>query len=199
VNHRSAPQISAWSAAADENFRALLQQLGPKALGAAEKHMELCEADAARGYGRTWKRIAGMLARMAPGAVESVGQHTLKFHIPDGKYRQQVFALNDSGLGTIDLYMPHIAALAIEQKLLSKPTDPTQVYGIVGEKQSIELSTVTSNDADCPPFCKPMLGWGRKALKVTISAVPNEEQLAIVERLCECAMSTWAAQTAPAK
>ena len=189
---------SVWADTSDESFKAFLSRLG-QTLAAVEKHAELREADAGQGYGRWWKRLASTLARLAPFAIETAGHQALKYHIPDGKYRQQVFALEDSGQGRVFVYLPDITAEAVSRKLLRAPAEG-HTYSVVGEPDdSLELETVNSESKDAPIFCKPMLGWGRKALRTSVSVIAEERQVRAVERLCEIAAETWAEKTSTAE
>jgi hypothetical protein len=186
---------SPWAAGATKNYKAFLGRLGQKGLAAVEKHVELCEADAAQGHGRRWKRIAGMLGQLAPHAIETAGHQAVKFHIPDGKYRQQVFALEDAGTGMIYIYLPDITASAVVKKLLKPVGADGRTYGVVGDASGhVELEVVTSDAQEVPAFCKPMLGWGRRALKTGVSVNADEKQVRVVERLCELAAESWAAK-----
>jgi len=154
------------------------------------------EADAAQGYGRTWKRVAGMLGQLAPLGIESVGRLALKFHIPDGKYRQQVFALEDTGDGVIYVYLPDVTALAITRKVIKGPEVDGHTYLVVASGTKIELESISADSKEAAAFCKPMLGWGRKALRVKLAVIADETQLQTVEQLCELAAEGWAAQVA---
>jgi hypothetical protein len=176
-----------------ENYEAFLARLGQKGLAAVEKHAELCEADAAQGYGRWWKRIAGMLGKLAPHAIETAGQQAVKFHIPDGKYRQQVFALEDVGTGMIYVYLPDVTAAAVTKKILKTVGADGRTYAVVGDAEGkVDLEIVTSDAKEVPPFCKPMLGWGRRALKTGVAVNAEEKQVRVVEKLCELAAEAWA-------
>ncbi len=184
---------SQWAAGATENYEAFLSRLGQKALAAVEKHAELCEADAAQGYGRWWKRLAGTLGQLAPFAIETAGHQALKFHIPDGKYRQQVFALEDAGQGRVYVYLPEISELAVSSKLLKAPAPDTHLYPVVGEAETrLELEIITSETKEAPAFVKPMLGWGRRAIRTSVSVISDEKQVNALERLCELAAQAWA-------
>jgi hypothetical protein len=175
-----------------ENYDAFLSRLGQKALAAVEKHAELCEADAGQGYGRWWKRLAGSLGKLAPFAIETAGHQALKFHIPDGKYRVQVFALEDAATGRVVVYLPDIAALAVTNKLVKASTDG-HTYQIVGDGDvNVDLEVITSETKDAPVFVKPMLGWGRRALRTSVSVIGDERQVVAVERLCGLAAEAWA-------
>ncbi len=188
---------SQWAAAATENYEAFLSRLGQKALAAVEKHAELCEADAGQGYGRWWKRLAGVLGKLAPFAIETAGHQALKFHIPDGKYRVQVFALEDNGQGRIFVYMPDISALAVSKKLVKAGADG-HTYSIVGEADTrLDLEVITSETKDAPVFCKPMLGWGRRAIRTSVSVIGDERQVNALEKLCGLAAEAWAGKAEP--
>jgi hypothetical protein len=196
---RSSEAVSQWAAGAAENYDAFLARLGQKGLAAVEKHAELCEADAAQGYGRWWKRIAGMLGKLAPHAIETAGHQAVKFHIPDGKYRQQVFALEDPGTGMIYVYMPDISAGAVTKKILKAVGPDGRTYAVVGDAEGkVDLEVVTSDAKEVPAFIKPMLGWGRRALKTGVSVTAEEKQVRVVEKLCELAAEGWAGREMPA-
>jgi hypothetical protein len=191
-------ETSPWAATSSKNYQAFLGRLGQKGLAAVEKHVEICEADAAQGYGRWWKRMAGMLGRLAPHAIETAGHQAVKFHIPDGKYRQQVFALEDPGAGTLYVYMPDITAAAVTKKLLKPAGGDGRTYGVVGDLEGrLELEVVTSDGQEVPTFCKPMLGWGRRALKMSLPVNAEEKQVRMVEKLCELAAEGWAGKAEP--
>ena len=191
MSQRGESGASQWSKNAEGNYEAFLALLGQKALSMVETRTGAAEGDAAQGYGKSWKRIAGMLGRMAPVGVESVGRLALKFHIPDGKYRQQVFALEE-GNGMISVYLPDVSAAAISKKIIETAEGDGKTYRIPGTSQTIVLELISSDLQEAPSFCKPMLGWGRKALKATLTPIADETQLRAVERLCELAAEGWA-------
>ncbi|HVT82839.1 MAG TPA: hypothetical protein VHM90_19530 [Phycisphaerae bacterium] len=189
-------ETSVWASQTDENYSRFLTRLSPKALAVVEKHAELREADSAQGYGRTWRHMAGVLAQMAPAAIEAMGTHALKFHIPDGKYRLQVFALADQGKNEVDIYLPNVLAEAVTRKVLCKAEADGHTHRISGEESTIQAMVITADDKECPPYCKAMLGWGRKALKATLPANADARQLRAVERLCELAAESFPAPVA---
>src|SRR5690606_5717008 len=86
-----------------------------------------------------------------------------------------------------------ITAAAVLKKLL-KPVGPDgRTYGVVGDASGhVELEVVTSDGTEVPAFCKPMLGWGRRALKTGLAVNADEKQVRLVERLCELAAESWA-------
>lgn len=176
----------------EDDYDIFIARLSRKALASIEKHLEICETDSALGYGKLWKHLAGMLARLAPYAIEASGQQIVKFYIPDGKYRVQVFALEDARKGSLNIYMPDVAATAVSRKLIKAVEADGQVYAVVGDAHArIDLQPITTDTPELPDFCKPMLGWGRRALRTTLATAATEKQIRAVEKLCELAAEAW--------
>ena len=176
----------------EDDYDIFIARLSRKALASIEKHLEICETDATLGYGKLWKHLAGFLARLAPYAIEASGQQIVKFYIPDGKYRVQVFALEDSRKGSLNIYMPDITAGAVTRKLIKAIESEGQIYAVVGDAHArIDLQPITTDTPELPDFCKPMLGWGRRALRTTLTTTATEKQIRAVERLCELAAEGW--------
>jgi hypothetical protein len=114
----------------------------------------------------------------------------VKFHIPDGKYRLQVFAMEDTRQGTIVVYLPNVVDLAIERHLLL-PGGANRMFKIAkDEDDPIQLELITAETPDMT-VCKAMVGWGRRALKITISVQAKPKRLRTVELLCELAAEAW--------
>jgi hypothetical protein len=180
----TSPIIDPW-----DNF---LSRLSRKSLASVEAHLEACEGNADIGYGRQWKRIAAMLGKLAGHAIEASGQHVLRFYIADGKYRQQVFTLEDGRKGAIHLFLPDVLEQAVARQLLNPPAEGERAYTVPGlPTVLIEIDRVTSESKDVPEFVKPMLGWGRRALKITLAAVGEDDRLQAVGRLCDLAAEGW--------
>jgi hypothetical protein len=199
MSHHSANSAPVLTTASSDSYEAFLSHLGQKALASVTRHTELCEADAALGYGRCWKRLAGTLGRLAPHATEAVGSQVVRLYIPDGKYRKQVFTLEDDRTGSIRVYLPDILDAAIAEKLIRATAPGSGAYTVEGQPNArIQLDLIDANTNDIPPFCKPMLGWGRRALRTTVTAVATDAEIALVERLCELAAVAWEGQATAA-
>jgi len=183
-----------------QEYDAFLSHLGPKSLASVTRHMEICEADAALGYGRCWRRLASTLGTLAPHATEAMGNQVLKFYTPDGKYRKQVFALADARDGFIHVYLPDVIAAAVARKIIKPVTADTESYQVVGDADAqVELAILDADTQNVAPFCRPMLGWGRRALRTTLTPQAGEGQVRTLERLCKLAAEAWANATpAPA-
>ncbi len=186
-------KVSPWKTQAEGDYEAFVERLSVKGKAAAGKHDELAGAEGEQGYGEMWKRLVGGLSRLAPHASEMAGHQCVKFHIPDGKYRQQVFALEDTRQGTIVVYLPDIAAKAVERKLL-RPGATTGTYKLANDGDApLELEVINAETRDMT-VCKPMVGWGRRALRAHVSVSAKEKQVRSLEMLCELAAEAWAAQ-----
>jgi hypothetical protein len=186
-----------WKSKTEREYEAFMGRLSLKGKAAVEKHDELCGGEAAQGYGELWKRLAGGLGKLAPHETEMAGQQSVKFHIPDGKYRQQVFALEDTRQGTIVVYLPDVVDKAIKRKLLSA-TSVLRTYRVLGEKNAnIDLELITAETRDMT-VCKGMVGWGKRALRTNLSVLASENEIHAVERLCELAAESWPPEPEPA-
>ena len=172
-----------------------------------EKHLAACDAEGGPGHGRLWRRIAVALHKLAPYSAQTIGQHAVQFFIPDGKdgkYKMQVFALEDKRDGFLRVFLPDVLAEAVKAKILAKApraagAEGPHGYLIVGTKGEIlEVESLdNSNTADPPAHFKHMLGWNRKALRVSLPAVAANAQAAATEAMCAIAAKAWAHVAAP--
>lgn len=173
-------------------YEAFLGQLSVKGLATVQRHDELCEADGPPEHQALWKRLAGTLGRLSGHATEVQGQVAVKFYIADGKYKQQVFALEDTRQGTIALYLPDVVQAAIKQKILSTGASAHQFKVRRGAEQ-VQFTPIDAETKDLTA-CKGMVGWGRRALRVEISTQTPEDHLQALERMCELAAQQWPTQ-----
>ena len=102
-----------------------------------------------------------MLGSHSPLPVQSSGKQAWQYFIPDGKYRMQVFALEDPGDGTLQIYLPDILDAAIKKKVIKKTPEPDQFIAVeTGTKIRIDALD-SANTPQPPPHFKHMLGWNR--------------------------------------
>ncbi len=183
-----------WKTRTADDYEAFISRLSVKGRATVAKHDELCEAGAVSGHGDLWKRLAGGLSRLAPHATEMEGQQSVKFYIRDGKYRQQVFALEDTKEGNIAVYLPDVLAKAVERKILSAGA-AIPMYKIPGEAEAqVQLEIINAETRDMTA-CKAMVSWGKRALRTPLTVHSKEKTLRTVELLCELAAEAWPAQT----
>jgi hypothetical protein len=174
-----------------QQYETFLGQLSVKGLATVQKHDELYEAEGAQELEALWKRLAGGLGKLAGHATEVQGQIAVKFYIADGKYRQQVFAIEDARQGMIILYLPDVVQLAIKQKVLTAGVSEHQ-FKVRGETEPVQLVPIDAETKDLTA-CKGMVGWGRRALRAEFTLQTPEAHTHAVERLCELAAQQWAA------
>ena len=95
------------------SFAEFLAKLPPKDRVNAEKRVGVLEASAAAGLADLWRRLASALMTLSPHAAKLVGKQTVQFYVADGKYRMQVFALEDLQDQIITVYCPDVLTEAI--------------------------------------------------------------------------------------
>lgn len=160
-----------------------------------EKHVAVLDAEAGPGHAKSWKQLALILRKLAPLSANTIGPQVIQFFVADGKYRMQVFALEDRRDGQILVYLPDVLAAAVKGGVLAKPPaghpDDYPIRSHKGEALHVELLDA-ANTPDPQPAIKHMLGWNRKALRLTLPALANAAQLAATEALCELVAKSWA-------
>lgn len=170
------------------DFAGFLARLSPKVRATVDKHVEIRAGDAARDYGRVWNRLAEYMYRLAPHAVEMSGA-AIRFYILDGKYRRQVFVLDEDKDGHLYVYMPDVLAAAQTRGLLGVPQ--AGVYPVLrGSGAKLAFEEFNADSREIPDFCKAMLGWGRRAIR-TGPVSGEEKQLHAIERMCDLAAESW--------
>jgi len=60
-----------------------------------QRHLDALEALPNRDYGETWQELVSTLATFAPHALQTDGQDAVRFFVADGRYRLQLFAIED--------------------------------------------------------------------------------------------------------
>lgn len=163
-----------------------------------QRHLTNADAEADPSHAALWRRLATKLTSFAPLPVQTAGHAGVLFFVPDGKYRMQMFALEDQNDGRIAVYVPDILQEAINKKIL-KPTEENDEYPIVGSLRTtlhVELLDA-SNTPEPATHVKNMLGWNRKALRVTLPAIGADgPRIDAAEALCTLAIKLREAATA---
>lgn len=160
-----------------------------------EKHLAACEAEPDPNHGQLWRKIASKIASLASMPIQTVGLQAVMFFIPDGKYRMQVFALEDKGELQIQLYLPDVLPQAIKNKIVAKVNGDE--YTVVGSKdQTFTIQSLdASNTSDPPPHLKNMIGWNRKAIRVTLKTTESSgPRVTAAEAMIDLAAAKWAAK-----
>ncbi len=183
-------------------FEVFIAKLGAKDRLNLEKHVTATEAEPDPRHAKLWKRLVGALATLAPHAAQTSGQQSIQFYIADGKYRKQVFALEDLRDGKISIYTADALEKATKAGVIEGPVDtipaadeeepaPPTAYHI-GQRLTLSIESLDSNNTPDPPaFYKHMLGWNRKALRIILPYDSAPPQIAAAEGLCAMAAEEW--------
>jgi hypothetical protein len=186
------------------NYDGLLLRLGARDRAAVEKHMAVCETEPTREHATLWKRVACLLCNLAPKALQTAGQRAVQFFAADGKYRRQVFAMEDLRDGVLAVYMVDVLEAARQAGVLPSPISKTNeavIYptGADGPGVTLTMEALTSsNTAAAPDYYRHMVGWNRTVLKVTLLTSASAAQVEALEALCALAGRAGAGAAAPA-
>ncbi|HWE01553.1 MAG TPA: hypothetical protein VG326_04020 [Tepidisphaeraceae bacterium] len=171
-----------------------LARAGAKERAKIEKHLALRDSEVGPGYSKLWRRISAVLGGLAPMPAQTMGNLAVLFFIPDGKYRMQVFALEDAGDGKLSIYLPDVMAAALKKKVLLKEKAPGE-FSIGGAASSVvHLELLDASNTTSPhPHVKNLIGWNRKAIRVILPSTDADgPQVGAAEALCELAAKNWA-------
>lgn len=177
------------------SFDVIVARLGTKDRQNVDRHLAAATAEPDVHHAKLWKRVFSAMATLAPHAMQTAGQQAVQFFIADGKYRKQVLALEDPRDGRLLIYTEETIKEAVKTSLLTAPragTDPT-LYGIKGEAgQSLMIELLDAANTPNPsPFYKHMLGWNRKALRITLPTSATPAQVTAAENMCALAAQNW--------
>ena len=213
MTKRATPMSSALSVARQPldtpiDLPTWISALGARDRVNVERHVTALDAEPV--HATLWRRVATALATLAPHAASTTGQQAVQFFVADGKYRMQVFALEDLRDGKLMIYAVDALDEAGSAELLGKPPkDNPSIHPIIaamGEMLSVELLTA-ANTPNPSAFFKHMLGWNRKAMRITLPVGSSDAQITAAESLCAIAAAKWkkttvesaAAKPVPAK
>jgi hypothetical protein len=172
----------------------LLTRLLPKDRLNVERHVAMCDINLGTAHSALWQRVACHLMTLCDSSAKTVGRHTMQFFVPDGPYRLQVFALHDQHNGSLLVYTHDVLEHAFAQNLLERPTaaDST-TYRLCDSRDLLNIELLDAKSTTPAPYYKEMLGWNRRALRVTLPTDATPNQLAAVESLCSLSKSKWPA------
>ncbi len=158
--------------AAPTGFDGMLARAAAKDRTHIQRHLAACDAEADPAHAALWRRIATAMFNLAPLPIQTAGHSAVLFFVPDGKYRMQMFALEDLSDGKIGVYLPDVLNDAIRTKILKKGDVPDE-FAIVGSlRNTVHVESLDSQNTPEPAtHVKNMLGWNRKSLWVTLPAL----------------------------
>lgn len=191
---------TAVSNGSETQLEEFLTRAGAKERAKIEKHLTACDNEADREHGQLWRRVVLILGSLAPAPVQSVGHNAWRFFIPDGKYRLQVFALEDGLDGFLRIYLPDVVSEAVKAKILTK-TDMPNEFAVRGSRKPLNIEAMDAENTSSPgEHYKHMLGWNRKALRLTLPTTESSGPLVeATAALLKLAADAWSAARVGAK
>jgi hypothetical protein len=181
-------------------YDAFLMRLTPKDRLNVERHITAIEEVSTRGHAKLWKKLATRMMALAPHSAKANGQQSMQFYIADGKYRMQLFALEDLRDGNIQVYATDALDDAVKAGIVSKPkaADPADTFRIGSGKETLVIERLDGKAVNPSPFFKDMLGWNRRAAHIALPVTATDGQADAVDRLLVLAAKK-AGVGAPAK
>ena len=111
-------------ASATADYDAFLDKLGDRDRLNVQRHVAFCETEQTDVHERSWKRIACCLSQLAPLTPSVTGQRAVRFFAADGKYRLQLFALEDLRNGVLVVYSSDTLNAALGAGVVHQPHGP---------------------------------------------------------------------------
>ena len=180
------------------DFEAFLAKLAPKDRINAQRRVEALEAQGDSLRVRLWKRLACALMTLAPHAAKLVGRQMIQFYVADGKYRMQVFALEDIQDGHFTIYCPDVLQEAIQAGLILSAEEEPNVRRL-GAGGLLLVESLDKDSLNSAPHFKDMVGWNRKALRIVLPPSPSPAQIEATELICGLAARHFIATPLPTK
>jgi hypothetical protein len=188
LKSRSSLAAASESVAHPMDFDEFLEKLSPKDRLNAEKRLAVLEAEPE----------ACSLMTLAPFA-KFVGKQTIQFYIPDGKYRMQVFALEDLQDGHFTIYSPNVLEEAAKAGVFAPaPHTEPHMHMIEGTDEPLRIEPLDKNSINPGAHFKDMLGWNRKAVRITLPPSASRPQIDSAVLLCAIAAQHFVRTEPPA-
>ena len=185
----SIPLIAPAARAMDE-FDLFVSRLGDRDRLNVERHVAFCQAEPTDVHEKRWKRLACALARLAPHAAHTSSQRAVRFFVADGKYRLQLFALEDLRDGYLAIYVGDALREALDAQIICGPRSGDGEFStyevcadLAGAPLEVEVLSAAKTTS-APDYFKHMLGWNRRALRVKVPLSAGPATFGAVEALC---------------
>jgi hypothetical protein len=160
------------------DYDGFLAKLTPKDRLNIERHLTAIEEVSTRNHAKLWKRLATAMMSMAPHSAKANGQQSMQFYIQDGKYRMQIFALEDLRDGSIHVYAADAIDEATKAGLFTKAKagDEPNELRLAGSTDTLNVERLDGKVSNPAPFYKDMLGWNRRAVHITLPVMATDAQ-----------------------
>jgi hypothetical protein len=166
-------------------YDAFLLKLTPKDRLNVERHIAAVELNSSRGHAKLWKKLATRMMALAPHSAKANGQQSMQFYIADGKYRMQLFALEDLRDGKIAVYANDAMDEAVKAGVVAKAkgSDEPDTFKVSSSKETLSIERLDGKTVNPSPFYKDMLGWNRRAAHIALPVTASDAQAEAVDRI----------------
>jgi hypothetical protein len=168
------------------DFETFLARLAPKDRVNAQRRVEVLEAEPDPSRVQLWKRLTCALMTLASHSAKLVGRQMIQFYVADGKYRMQVFALEDLQDGQFTLYCPNVLKEAIDAGLIRPAEGQPNLY-VPKSGGLLFIETIDGQSPNSAPHFKDMVGWNRKAIRIVLPPSASPAQVEATVLLCAIA------------
>jgi len=160
------------------DYDGFLAKLTPKDRLNIERHITAVEEVSTKNHAKLWKRLATAMMSMAPHSAKANGQQSMQFYIQDGKYRMQIFALEDLRDGTVHVYAADAVDEATKAGVFAKakPGDEPNELRLPGTTDTLNVERLDGKVSNPAPFYKDMLGWNRRAVHIALPVMATDAQ-----------------------
>ena len=180
-------------------FDEFIAKLSPKDRAAAVRRVTVLDSMSDQAHAQVWRRLACTLMTLAPFAAKLVGKQTLQLYVADGRYRMQVFALEDLQDEICTVYCPDVLDEALQARVLSKaPHAAADQFIIEASGEGLAVQRLDKTSINPAAHFKDMTGWNRTALRIMLPAKPSPTQIETTELLCAMGAERFVPSTLPA-
>jgi len=169
------------------DFDSFLSKLAPKDRVNAERRVTVLEAEPDLSRLRLWRRLACSLMTLAPHAAKLVGRQAVQYYVADGRYRMQVFALEDLQDGHFTVYCPDVLQEALQAGLLADEEVAEPHFRRLASGEMLYVELMDKSSLNPSAHFKDMVGWNRKALRIVVPPSASFAQVEATELLCAIA------------
>lgn len=168
-------------------FDDVLAKLGGRDRANAERRVVALDTQPDAGRARAWRRLACGLMTLAPVA-KFAGRDAVEFYVPDGKYRMQVFALEDLRDGDLTVYCPDVLSEAVAAGLLVRTGHPEpHAHAVAATGEPLHVEALDGSALGPHAHVKNLTNWNRRALRVVLPPSATAGQIEAAELLCAIA------------
>lgn len=160
-------------------WETFIAKLGMRDRTNALKRLAAMEAGPQPALAPLWKSLCELLMSNSGHSAILNSKQSVQFFAADGKYRMQIFALQDDLPGEVIIYAPDVVEKAVTKKIIRKPraTDAKNLYRLGDNDQTLTIDQLNGDGPEHPPFFKDLMSWKRKCMRISIPVPPSPEQM----------------------